>query len=104
MSEREQYLGYFRMSILARGLEYYRAGNVRNLKPITEDVISAHVEGSEDTGYQVRIDLQRPHLSSCGCAFASKDMMCKHMAAVYFAAYPEEADRFEKYLGGPEEV
>jgi hypothetical protein len=27
----------------------------------------------------------------------------KHMAAVFFEAFPEEADKFEKYLSGPEE-
>ncbi len=103
MSNRENFPGYFRQSILIRGLEYHRAGNVRNLKQITDSVYTAHVEGTEETGYTARIDLERPHLSSCDCPFASKDMMCKHMAAVFFEAFPEEADKFEKYLSGPEE-
>ena len=94
------YLGYFKQSIIERAYYYYENDYVHNLHRENGHVITATVEGSSDTPYNVRIDLIHPHASECTCPYAEKGKMCKHMAAVFFTAFPEEAQEYEAYSEG----
>ncbi len=94
------YLSYFKQSIIERAYYYYENEYVHNLHRENGHVITATVEGSSDTPYSVRIDLMHPHASECTCPYAEKGKMCKHMAAVFFTAFPEEAREYEEYLEG----
>ncbi len=50
--------------------------------------------GSENNTYAVKIDILHPRKSKCNCPHADeKQIICKHMVAVYFTAFPEEAER-----------
>ncbi|MBQ7653812.1 MAG: SWIM zinc finger family protein [Clostridia bacterium] len=45
--------------------------------------------------YDVEINLEHPRSSSCNCPHANgKRIVCKHIVALYFAAFPKDAQRF----------
>lgn len=83
-----------------RGMNYYFEEKVINLKRNLNDVFTADVLGSSNVPYSVKIDLRHPWKSTCNCPYAAgKRIVCKHMAATYFAAYPVEIDVYQyKYL------
>jgi len=63
-------------SSFERGIEYFKAGKVANLKQV-EDKITATVEGTED--YQVTIYKNNHEISaSCSCPYDWRGC-CKHM-------------------------
>ena len=51
--------------------------------------------GSQDWQYSVTVDLAHPRKSQCNCPHAAgKRIVCKHMVAVYFTAFPAEAKKY----------
>ena len=82
-----------------RGYEYYKAKKVQNMAQIGEGEIGGFVSGSGNNTYDVRINLAHPRKSQCTCPHAAgKQVVCKHMVAVYFAAFPMEAQRYIREL------
>ena len=80
-----------------RGYEYYHEGKVRNCRLVGEDQYEGLVVGSGDAIYQVRIDLKHPRASVCTCPHAAgKQIICKHKAALYFQAFPEQAEDYNQ--------
>lgn len=76
---------------LWRGYEYYKNNHVyyKSNKSATE--IEGKVCGSGRT-YTVNIDIEHTRKSKCNCPYADgKRIICKHMIALYFAAFPKEA-------------
>ncbi|WP_325285894.1 SWIM zinc finger family protein [Dysosmobacter sp.] len=62
------------------------------------------MDGNGDAPYSVTIDLEHLRRSSCTCPHAAgKRTVCKHMVAVFFAAYPEEAEKYFADVGKLEE-
>lgn len=82
----------FQDHILGRGRDYYSLGNVQNLK-ITENKISACVNGAEN--YDVSIILKNGGINkmTCTCPYADSQNNCKHMAAVLYAAQSEKPEK-----------
>ena len=79
---------------LWRGYDYYKENKVKNLIETSPGIFSANVEGNSDKPYIVEIDVAHPRKSKCNCPRADgKRIVCKHMMAVYFTAFPEEAQR-----------
>jgi len=79
---------------LWRGYDYYKENKVENLIETSPGIFSANVEGNSDKPYIVEIDVAHPRKSKCNCPHADgKRIVCKHMMAVYFAVFPEEAQR-----------
>ena len=79
---------------LWHGYDYYKENKVKNLIETSPGIFSANVEGNSDKPYIVEIDVAHPRKSKCNCPHADgKRIVCKHMVAVYFAAFPEEAQR-----------
>ena len=74
----------FQRHILERGFAYFCEDAVKNLK-ISEETVSATVEGTDD--YEVEIDLNHEMVDamSCTCPYAEDGKNCKHMAAVLYA-------------------
>ncbi|GMK47761.1 hypothetical protein PghCCS26_48910 [Paenibacillus glycanilyticus] len=66
--------------IIRRGWDYYRSGQVLNVKQADEDTLYGAVQGSDV--YSVLLDSDHFRYSKCTCPFND---YCKHMAAVYFA-------------------
>lgn len=78
-----------------RGYDYYKEKKVLFLTKISDNVYGASVKGSRKTPYTVELHIDHPRSSSCDCPHASgRRVVCKHMVAAYFAAFPEEAERF----------
>ena len=79
---------------LWRGYDYYKENKVNNLQKINETQYVADVVGTMNEPYKVLIDVAHPRTSKCNCPHADgKRIVCKHMMAVYFAAFPKEAQR-----------
>ena len=75
-----------------RGLDYYENKRVKNLNQISKYEFEAEVEGSKV--YQVHLDANHQRKCTCSCPHAAgRYVVCKHKVAVYFAAFPEEAQK-----------
>lgn len=88
-----------------RGYDYYKGKHVLSLVQISKDQYNAAVTGTSPSPYEVLIDLSHPRKSKCSCPHANgRRIVCKHMLAVYFTAFPDEAQRiYEKQIAGKEE-
>ena len=79
---------------LWRGYDYYKENKVENLIETSPGIFTADVKGTSDEPYVIEIDIAHPRKSKCNCPHADgKRIVCKHMMAVYFTAFPEEAQR-----------
>lgn len=82
-----------------RGYEYFKNGNISDLKHLEDMQFQADVSGSRQEPYKVTIDLNHIRQSSCTCPHAAgRQIICKHMVAVFFAAFPEEAEKYYEKL------
>ena len=78
-----------------RGYEYYDEKNVIAFEKSNDSVIKGVVRGSGRKRYNVSIDLEHPRKSKCNCPHADgRRVICKHMVALYFSAFPEEAIKY----------
>jgi len=78
-----------------RGLDYYKKNKINNLKKLNDFEYTSKVIGSET--YNVYLDVSHPRRSTCNCPLANgKRIICKHIVATFFTAFPEEAKKFEE--------
>ncbi len=78
-----------------RGYDYFKNNKVLNFKKWEEGVFTATVAGSTKEPYSVEIYIEHPRKSKCNCPHANgKRIVCKHMIATYFSAFPKEAEKF----------
>lgn len=78
-----------------RGYGYYTEHKVLQIKRICDTQFKAEVSGNGENPYAVTIDLDHLRKSRCTCPHAAgTKIVCKHMVATYFAAFPEEAKIF----------
>ena len=78
-----------------RGYEYYKEKKVLSWKQTGEHEFEGEVAGSEKEPYQVMIDTEHPKKSKCNCPHAEgKKIVCKHKIALFFTAFPKEADSY----------
>lgn len=78
-----------------RGYEYFKAKKVSNLQKVGDERYSALVSGSDNAPYSVVIDLDHVRQSSCTCPHAAgRRVICKHMMATFFTAFPEAAAEY----------
>lgn len=77
-----------------RGYEYAQAEKVLHMEQVGEGLIKAAVMGNGSI-YDTLVDVAHPRKSKCNCPQASgKRIVCKHMVAVYFTAFPAEAKKY----------
>lgn len=81
-----------------RGYDYFLDDKVSNLVKISDIEYEALVQGSEEKPYKVHLNINKPKTSVCDCPFANGRRICKHMMAVYFMAFPDEAERYKRQL------
>ena len=81
-----------------RGYEYFMEDKVQFIKKLDGTHFVGAVTGSEAEPYSVTIDIEHPKRSTCDCPFANGLKVCKHMVAIYFAAFPEEAIKFKSAI------
>lgn len=80
-----------------RGYEYYKAGNVLTKIKLSETEYKGVLQGSDNKRYEAFIDIEHPRKSHCNCPHANgKRIICKHQVALYFSAFPKEADQYYK--------
>ena len=78
-----------------RGYEYAQAKKVLHMEQLGDGIIGASVSGSDSSAYDVKVDIAHPRKSQCTCPHAAgKRIVCKHMVAVYFTAFPLEAKKY----------
>ena len=78
-----------------RGYEYYTEKKVLSLSQTGEDEYTGEVAGTAPAPYQVKINTAHVRQSKCSCPHADgRRVICKHMVALYFAAFPDEAERY----------
>ena len=78
-----------------RGYEYFMEDKVQFIKKLDDTHFVGTVTGSEAEPYALTIDIEHPKRSTCDCPFANGLKVCKHMVAIYFAAFPKEAIKFK---------
>ena len=80
-----------------RGLDYYKENKVSDYKKISDSKYEGIVNGSNGKKYNVFMDIEHPRKSKCDCPHAKdKRIICKHIVALYFTAFPDEVDKFLK--------
>ena len=80
-----------------RGYQYYKENKVLSLSQTGYDEYTGLVAGSSADPYQVTINTEHPRRSKCNCPHADgRRIVCKHMVALYFAAFPDEAKQYMK--------
>lgn len=78
-----------------RGLDYHKEKKVVKLKKISENEFDGIVLGSNGKKYNVHLNNEHPRSSACDCPLANgKRIICKHIVALYFSAYPDEQQKF----------
>ena len=78
-----------------RGLDYYKNNKVKKLIKINENEYKSIVKGNSE--YEVYLNTEHVRKSKCNCPYANgKLIICKHIVATYFQAFPKEAINFEK--------
>ena len=87
-----------------RGYNYYKDGKVLRCLRTEEARYEGEVSGSNGEVYRVRLDLEHPRRSECTCPHAAgKRIVCKHQVALYFTAFPEEAEKYYREVIEAEE-
>ena len=78
-----------------RGLDYYKNKKIIELNKLNENEYESVVKGTNN--YKVHLDIEHPRKSTCDCPLANgKRIICKHIVATYFTAFPREAKEFEE--------
>lgn len=66
-------------------------------KKINEYEYEGEVLGSNNEKYKVLLNIEHPRSSKCNCPHAKdRKVVCKHIVALYFMVFPEEAKKFEE--------
>lgn len=88
-----------------RGYEYYQNKKVKAFKKVNDHTFEADVLGSGERKYRVIIDVEHPRSSKCDCPHAEgRRIVCKHMVALYFAAFPQAAQDYYNEVMQAEEA
>lgn len=78
-----------------RGYDYYTNNKVQKLECTSGTQFRALVAGNASEPYTVEIDTTHIRKSKCNCPHANgRRIICKHMIAVFFTAFPEQAQEY----------
>ncbi len=81
-----------------RGYEYFLENKVLSCNRIDDFEYDGTVKGTAKNPYSVHLNLKKPKTSTCDCPFANGLKICKHMVAVFFTAFPDEAGKYKVEL------
>lgn len=97
-------LNQARASVIQRGYEYYKDKKVINFREESDTVFYGSVKGT--TTYDVKIDINHTVKNTyCNCPFAKDNRkICKHMVALYFTAFPNEAEQYIENIAEQERI
>lgn len=78
-----------------RGYEYYTEKRVKSVVQTEGDTYEGEVTGTSPVPYHVKINTAHIRRSQCNCPHADGTRrICKHMVALYFTVFPEEAAQY----------
>lgn len=78
-----------------RGYTYYKDNKVLLFSQIGEDEYEGMVAGNAADPYHVKINVAHIRQSKCNCPHANgRRIICKHMVALFFTAFPKEAEQY----------
>ncbi len=78
-----------------RGYDYFKQGKVDSYEKVADGIYESFIEGSAAEPYHTVINMNHPKKSHCDCPFAKdRRVICKHMVALCFTAFPDEVDAF----------
>lgn len=78
-----------------RGYEYYTEKKVLSFSQTGDDEYTGEVAGAASAPYQVKINTAHVRQSKCNCPHADgRRVICKHMVALFFAVFPDEAENY----------
>lgn len=78
-----------------RGYEYYTEKRVISAVQSSDDIYEGEVVGTASVPYHVKINTAHIRQSKCSCPHADGTRrICKHMVALYFTVFPQEAERY----------
>lgn len=83
---------------VSRGYDYYKSNNVLSFVKLNDIEYKGKVQGSGSKTYDVIINVKHPKKSFCDCPFANGNITCKHMVALYFEIFPDEASDYEDWI------
>lgn len=97
-------LNQARASVIQRGYEYYKDKKVINFRKESDTVFYGSVKGT--TTYDVKININHTVKNTyCNCPFAKDNRkICKHMVALYFTAFPNEAEQYIENIAEQERI
>ena len=82
-----------------RGVDYYEHNKVLSWGKSEDGKYYGCVQGSHREKYEVSIDVEHPRKSKCTCPFATdRQVVCKHMLALYFTAEPKVLEGYLEML------
>ncbi|MBQ8555274.1 MAG: SWIM zinc finger family protein [Clostridia bacterium] len=82
-----------------RGYNYFLERRAKITQRISNAQYDGIAMGSNNAEYSVHIDLEHVRKSSCNCPHADgKRIICKHMIALFFTAFPLEAKKYNEEL------
>ena len=81
-----------------RGYEYFLENKVLSCNQLNDSEYEGTVKGTAQNPYSVHLNLKKPKISTCDCPFANGLKICKHMVAVFFTAFPDEARKYKAEL------
>ncbi|MFR8103784.1 MAG: SWIM zinc finger family protein [Clostridia bacterium] len=81
-----------------RGYDYYINKHITSIIKINSNEYEGYVNGNTKDAYYVKINIEHPRKSYCDCPFATGNTVCKHMVALYFSAFPQEADDYNDWM------
>lgn len=81
-----------------RGYEYFLENKVLSCNQLNDSEYEGTVKGTAQNPYSVHLNLKKPKTSTCDCPFANGRKICKHMVAVFFTAFPDEAENYRRQL------
>lgn len=87
-----------------RGIEYCNTKKVKTYNILDSTHLQGEVQGSNGELYHVYIDSEHPKKSTCTCPNAlGRKVVCKHMIALYYTAYPEKKREILAYIDAENE-
>ncbi len=82
---------------VSRGYDYHKRSKVSKIMQLDDQEYEGYVDGSLKTPYYVKINIKHPRKSYCDCPHANGNIICKHMVALYFSLFQDEADEYEEW-------
>lgn len=81
-----------------RGYDYYFNKHVTDIIKINSSLYEGYVNGNTKNAYYVKIDIEHPRKFYCDCPHATGNTVCKHMVALYFSVFPQEAEDYNDWM------